>query len=156
VISADFVGIEPNALLVANYDNDNRTAKTIIEEMVKRGNDTTDDRRIFGIFERQKAVYQTIPSEFEYYYKLSSRNQAIRRFRGGENGEIVKPWDVQAGKWLFIGDFLPGRFTDMTNKKDDPRAMFIESVSFSAPYGLSINGIGVSELAQYLAKMGVK
>lgn len=156
VISSNYVDIESNALLVANYDNDNRTAKTIIEEMVKRGNDTTDARRIFGVFEGQRAIYQTIPDYFDYYYKLGSRNQNIRIYASGENGMIVKPWDVQAGKWLFIGDFLPGRFTDQADKKDDPRAMFIESVSFSAPYGLSVNGIGVSELAQYLAKMGVK
>lgn len=156
IISTDYSDIETNNLLTAAYDNDNRTAKTIIEEMVQRGNDTTDERRIFGVFDNQKVVYRTIPDDFTYYYKISSRNQYIRLYSGGENGAIVKPWDVQAGKWLFIGDFLPGRFTDTTNKKDDPRAMFIESVSFSAPHGLSINGIGVSELPQYLAKLGVK
>ena len=155
IFSTNYLGLETNNLLTPNYDNDNRTAKAIIEEMIKRGNDTDDTRRIFGIFENQKAIYRTIPDEFTYYYKLSSRNQNIRIYGGGERGAIVKPWDVQAGKWLFIGDFLPGRFTDTSNKKDDPRSMFLESVSFSAPFGLSLNGIGISELAQYLAKLGV-
>lgn len=156
IFSTNYSEIEANALLVASYDNDNRTAKTIIEEMIKRGNDTDDQRRIFGVFANQQIKYNTIPSDFTYYYKLSSRDQNIRLYNAGESGAIVKPWDVEAGKWLFIGDFLPGRFTDVTNKKDDPRAMFLESVNYSAPYGLSLNGIGIGELAQYLVKLGVK
>lgn len=156
VISSSYTEIETNNLLTPNYDNDNRTAKTIIEEMVKRGNDTDDKRRIFGIFAFEKARYETIPDEFTYYYKIGSRNQNIRTYSGGESGAIMRPWDVKAGKWLFVGDFVPGRFTDTDNKKDDPRAIFIENVNFTLPFGLSINGIGVSELPQYLAKLGVK
>lgn len=155
IFSTDYADVEDNNLLVANYDNDNRTAKSILEEMVKRGNDVDDQRRVFGVFENQKIYYNTIPNNYEYYYKVSGRNQNIWLYSGGETGAVVNPWDVKAGRWLFIGDFLPGRFSDFTNKKDDPRSMFIESVSFSAPHGLSINGIGVSELAQYLAKLGV-
>lgn len=156
IFSTNYSNIEANNLLVTNYDNSNRTAKTIIEEMFKRGNDTTDERRIFGVFENQRIYYNTIPSDFTYYYKLSNRDQNIRLFKNGESGAVIQPWDVMPGKWLFIGDFLPGRFTNSTNKKADPRAMFIESVSFTAPHGLSLNGIGVSELPQYLAKLGIK
>lgn len=155
VFSTDYGQIEANALLTQSYDNNNRTAGMIISEMVKRGNDTDDTRRIFGVFDQQKIVYKSIPTEFTYYYKIGSRDQNIRLYEGGESGGIVQPWDLQAGKWLFIGDFLPGRFTDKVNKKDDPRAMFLESVAFSAPYGVSLNGIGLNELPQWLAKLGV-
>jgi len=155
IFSTNYSEIETNNLLTMAYDNDNRTAQAIIERMVERGNDTDDRRRIFGIFDRQRAVYKTIPDEFDYLYKVSSRDQKIRRYGTGDAGAVVEPWNVDAGKWLFLGDWLPGRLTSTINKKDDPRAMFLDSVSYSAPYGLSLNGIGISELSQYLAKLGV-
>ena len=156
IFSTDYSFIETNNLLTAAYDNENNTAKTVIENLVSRGNDTDDNRRIFGVFERETIKYSTIPDEFEYYYSLSSRDQNIRVYNSGNGGQIVRHWNIEPGKWLFISDFLPGRFTDITNKKDDPRAMFIESISFSAPHGVSLNGVGINELPQYLAKLGVK
>lgn len=156
IFSTNYSGIETNSLLTPVYDNDNRTAQTIIEKMVERGNDTDDTRRIFGVFDEQKVVYKSIPDEFDYLYRISSRDQKIRRYSTGNSvGNVVDPWDVEAGKWLFLGDWLPGRFTSTVNKKDDPRAMFLEDVTFNAPYGLSMNGVGISELPQYLAKLGV-
>lgn len=155
IFSTNYNEIEQNTLLALRYQNDNKTAQSILKEFINQGNDVDDQRRIFGVFEDQKIRYNTIPSTFEYYYKISGKNQNIRQYTTGEDGAIIKPWNVQAGKWMFISDFLPGRFTDTDNKKSDPRAMFIENVNFSAPFGLSVNGIGISELAQYMAKLGV-
>lgn len=152
VISTDYSQIEANALIVPIGEDRNRFADTIIKELITLGNDVDDTRRIFGVYNDQRVRYYNIPTEFEYEIALRDPTQNIHLFG---NGPIVEPWNVEAGKWLFISDFLIGRVPANTELKNDPRAMFIESVSYSTPFGLSLNGIKVSELPQLFAKVGM-
>ena len=69
-------------------------------------------------------------------------------------GEIVRPWDVLPARWAHIPDFMIGRISD-TAMRDDPRYMFIESLTYTAPYGLTLTGAKISKLPQVLGQLGL-
>jgi hypothetical protein len=71
------------------------------------------------------------------------------------NGNIVRPWEVVPAKWAHIPDFMIGRIGDMTAMRNDPRYMFIESLTYTAPYSLTLTGAKVSKLPQILAQRGL-
>jgi len=152
VISTDYSEIEANALLVPQQEDRSRLAATIIKELVTLGNDIDDTRRIFGIYHDQKAKYFTMPGVFEYEISLRDPTQQVHEYGDGPR---VEPWNVLPGKWLFITDFMIGRVPPNTELKNDPRAMFIESVTYTAAEGLSMNGIKASEIPQLLARIGM-
>ena len=51
-------------------------------------------------------------------------------------------------------DFLPGMVAP-TDLYEDPRAMFIEGVTFAAPGDLSVRGGNLETLPQVLAQLGL-
>ncbi len=152
IISTDYSDIlETNQyLLLANcIENQNKTAKAIIDELVAQG-DAYDNRTIFGISKGRKAYYRAVPNEIEYYYQIYSRD----RFVLDKSGAVVQPWNVQAGKWLRLTDFMVGYMTG-NDLRSDPRNIFIETVRYEAPYGLQIQGNKIAKVKQLMAKFGV-
>ena len=135
--------IEANTILVQRYENDN-IPLSLIKSLVAQGEPVNDYRTLFGVFEDRRVVYETMPQTIEYIRELSS--QAVMT----EGREIIYPWNVKAGKWLQITDFLIGE-TDQADLRLDPRAMFLEQVQYTAPWGISLQGGKVSRLAQRLS-----
>ena len=127
--------IAANALLVPRYENSDRKAWSIIKDLIAHG-DVNDARFLFGIYDGFRAVYSQAPSTLEYYILLHDEKQRV--MDSLSNSEI-KPWDVMAGKWLLFSDFFVGK-SIAANLRQDPRAMFIESLQFTAPWGLTLNG----------------
>lgn len=146
-----YTQIEANNFLTPAVENRNRFAFDIIKELVALGNDTDDRRRLFGVYAGLVARYETQSNTIAYQHRLSDPLQAITT----PEGATVYPWDVQPGKWLFVPDFLVGRQSaPVTDLHLDPRCLFVESVSYSAAWGLSISGeAGGSSLNQLLAKL---
>lgn len=149
LFSTDYGDIDTNAYLVAAYDDDNTFAKSIIQGIVALG-DVSDNRWLFGIYRGRRAHYKQVPDVPDYVHRLSDPAQEVTLTAGG----VVRPWNVRPGRWLFIPDWLIGR-TEPTAMRRDPRYIFIESVEYSAPYGLRINGNKIGSLPQMLAKMGL-
>jgi len=149
LFSTDYANIATNNLLVSRYDTEERTAWAIIKALVARG-DVNDNRYIFGIYNNQVAYYDAIPTDIEYYQRLADPSQRVETLFG----QWVKPWDVQVGKWLLFPDFLIGK-VQPTNIRLDQRAMFIESLTYTAPWALSLTGGKVSSLSQRLARLGL-
>lgn len=141
--------IAANALLVPRYENSERKAWSIIKDLVAHG-DANDDRYIFGIYNDFHAVYEEVPTAIEYYIKLTDTKQRIMDDIDTE----IKPWDVRVGEWVLFSDFFVGRPLPAT-LREDPRAMFIESLQFTAPWGLTLNGGKVTTLKQKLSKLGL-
>jgi hypothetical protein len=108
-------------------------------------------RYTFGVYDDRQAYYKKMPTAIEYVYRLSSGSQAIETTGGAR----VQPWNVRPAKWLEIPDFLIGRAAGGGNLRDDPRNVFIESVTYTAPFGLTINGGKVSTLKQKMAQLGL-
>jgi len=150
-ISTDFSDIANNVLLTPTEEIKSRYAWDILKELITLGNDTTDDRRLFGIYGDGIARYSTIPLIIEYYHYLLESNQAVY---DATNKNVIKPYLVRPGKWLIVPDFYPSGEPDITTyPRNDPRVKFIESVGYTAPYGLDLSGGKNDALSQRLAKI---
>jgi len=149
IFSTSTTGITSNTLAVKQYLNDNADAWSLIQGLVARG-DSSDNRYIFGIYNERVPRYEAIPTDYEYQQRLSDPAQRVENTVGVE----VKPWDIKAGKWLFVPDFLIGQ-VQPTSLRTDPRMIFIEEVTYTMPWGLQIQGGRTDKLSQKLAKLGL-
>jgi hypothetical protein len=149
IFSTNYDKITANTLQVKAYEQDNDVAWDLIKGLVAQG-DASDNRYLFGVYENRQAVYEAVPTTVEYFQQLSDQERRITLASGAR----VLPWNVLPGKWLFISDLLIGRTTE-TTLRFDPRMVFIESVTYSTPWGLRISGGKVDTLAQKLAKFGL-
>lgn len=149
IFSTSTTNITTNTLAVKQYTNDNTSAWKLIQGLIARG-DTSDNRYIFQILNDRIPTYAAIPTSVEYQQRLSDPAQRVETTAGTE----VKPWDIQAAKWLFVPDFLIGK-TQPADLRLDARMIFIESVTYTMPWGLSIQGGNTDKLGQKLAKLGL-
>lgn len=150
IFSADTSQIATNATLVKKYDDGSRTAETILREVNSLG-DSSFNAYTMGFYGGRQFVYQPVPTTIAYQRRATGNRGIINQV----NREVM-PWDVVPACWIFRPDFMIGRFPPITAASlgTDPRAAFIEVVSFDAPYGLSINGRKLSQLDQVLARRG--
>ena len=140
-----------NGITVPQWDDQDSDAWTVIQTLVIAGDDTADyGRTIFGVYAGRKIIYAQVPTEFEYRQALSDPGQKVTTMEGGE----VKPWNVLPGKWLLFTDFLTDKITP-SNLRKDQRAMFIERVVYSSPYGLQLDGGKMYSVKQALAAKGL-
>ena len=149
IFSTDWTRTANNTGLVPEYENDDRPANELIADLTDLG-DASFNRWLFGIYEDRQAVYAMAPSTVEYIRQLRDPAGQIRTPQGG----IVMPWNVMPGKWLKWPDFNVGRL-DMSDLREDSRCEFLESVTYTAPWGLTWRGGDVDTLTQYLKQRGV-
>jgi len=138
-----------NGLLASRYENDSSLAWEVLKDIAARG-DAARGRWLIGVYAGQRLVYTAAPDTLEYEQRLHDAHQRITAVSGAE----VRPWNVLPGKWLMFTDFLIGR-VQPTTLREDPRAMFIESMTYSAPYGLQLSGVKVGTLNQVMAQLGL-
>lgn len=151
LFSTDYSQMDANPYLVSRYEAKQRTAWAVIEEMIELG-DADDDRYTFGVYGEQTVRYEEVGADVAYQHRLNQPTMRIERFGTGER---VEPWEVEAGKWLFLPDWLAGKGTDVSRLRDDHRYILIEQVNFRAPDQVEINGGQFGTLAQWLAKRGL-
>lgn len=149
ILSTNFDFINANLFLIEQMETQGRFAWDVITDLLNLGNDTTDDRRIFGIYDDRIAYYSAMPTDWEYKHNLSDPAQ---RIINRQNAHVF-PWAVRPGKWVFVPDFVPGFIAPTPNKRSDPRWKFIESVRYNAPWGLDLSGGRLDRLSQALAKI---
>lgn len=151
IFSTNYDYIEDSAALlwlVNSYEDQNKMAWAIIQEELALG-DANDNRTIFGIYEDRLAHFSAIPSEIEYIHRITNSKPSIEML----NGTYVDPWDVRPGKWTLLADFMVGRpFPSVM--RADPRNLFIESVSYTMPFGLTLQGGKIEKVKQLMAKFG--
>ena len=150
MFSTDMTGIVTPAapVTIKRYINKDLTAIARIKFCVSYW-DANDTRYLFGIYNDRKPFYEAVPSTIEYAQTITYPRQDIT-----EDGIVVQPWNVRPGKYVEFTDFLVGAFTP-ADFREDPRIGFIESVTYTAPFGLSWTGNKVSTVRQKLAKMGL-
>ena len=149
IFSTDYNKVAANTLQVTTYEDGKANAHDIIMAMVNLG-DAADSRYTFGVYDDQRALYAAIPTSHEYEHRLADDAMRILDLAGNE----VTPWRVRPSKWLFVSDFLVGSPTP-ASLREDPRMVFIESVRYNAPYGISISGGKTDKFAQKLARFGL-
>jgi hypothetical protein len=141
--------IEANAQLTNRLEDKNRMAESIIQEITGMG-DASDNRWLFQVLNGRVCYYKAIPTEVEYHHTLTARASEVTL----ADGTGIDPWDMPAGVWVEITDFMVGQ-SEQSPMRKDPRNVFAERVTYTAPYGLSIAGARISTLKQRLAQLGV-
>lgn len=149
VFSSDYTKITANTTQVGDYASGEQTGMTILKDLVNRGDSSYNPYSI-GVYAGRRFVYAAIPTELKYQRR---RGKSVTDILDGE----IKAWDIQPAQWLFRPDFLVGRNPPITAATlgQDPRANLIETVKFSTPYKLSINGRKLSQIDQVLAQRGI-
>lgn len=147
-VTFDTTKITANTLAVRAQESGDKEAQGIVEDLLVRG-DASDARYLMGVYNGRQVIYEAAPTDLFYTVELRDEEQRILQAQNR-----VKPWDVRPGKWMLVADFLTGK-TPPANLRDDPRAIFIETMTYTSPWGLTVNGGKVGTLAQILAKKGL-
>jgi hypothetical protein len=151
IFSSDTSRIDANTLSVFEEEKEYRMGLDVVKELVAMGGDGNNNRTIFGIYEDQTPVYGEIPATVKYNQRLSDMGINIKT----ATGQVVEPWEVEVGQWVMFTDFLVGRDVPNDTFRTDPRIMFIESVTFTAPNDIQLGGGKTDTLSQKLAKLGL-
>ncbi len=151
--SSDYSGITENTLAVPNAEEGHKTAATIIKELVSYGN-SSDQRHIFGVYNNQKVRYGPIAEVASYVYSVTASAAHIIDVA---TNTVVRPWDMVPGKWLIVSGLTTSQtpIGDITVMRNSPAAMYIEEVSFTAPYSISIKSGPTATFSQKLSRLGV-
>lgn len=155
VVSSDYTKLTDNAYLAPQYDDEDMPVWDVITGLAALGgtHPTTGETNVrwtFGIYENRRAAYDPITTEFEYQMSATGQGVQVATLSGRD----IYPWNVRPARWLLLSDFMTGRSLP-TVSRVDPRAMFIESVEYDAPYGLRLVGGKVDTLKQKLEKMSL-
>lgn len=149
-IADDYSRVAGNDLEVMAWENNNYVALDLIRGLAAMGDDQSR-RHLFGVYEERRPVYGPAPTEHDYEIRLNDPAQAIRDIGGG----VVQPWRVRPGRWAFFSDFLVG-FSGGATLRDDPRMLFIESVTYHGGQVIpELTGGKVATLRQRLARLGL-
>lgn len=104
--------------------------------------DADENRYLFGVYAHRRVVYEIAPTATEYMRRVFDRRRRVYRAYGGQ----LAPWDVVAGKWLDAADL---------SVAEETSRMFIETVTFEAPYTYNPTGGTVDKLPQLVARLGL-
>ena len=150
IISTSYEMIEENLAIHDSQTVENKTAKTLIDDILTIGG-ANNDRWTFGIYANRRPIYAPIPTDLEYIYYKTGKIQEVETL----SGNAVDPWDVVPCKWVAIPAILTGFSYKIEDLRNDPRAFFAEEVSFTAPDQVTISGAKIRKLSQYMAKLGL-
>ena len=144
------ITIDTNNTILPPEKDDDKTAMSRIRELLALGG-AQDQRYTLGVYENRNIYYKEIPKTPDYRTSISDQGQKILTFEGAQ----VFPWDVRPGRWIFVSDALIGRYTDIDDLYEDPRYIFIESVNYDAPWGITLNGSRTGTFDQMMARLGL-
>ena len=150
-LAFDTANIAANAVQISQNEEEDNIAWGIVKDAVAYGGAAPGYARwVFGIYENMEAHFSAAPTTIEYEALLSDPKLRVTTPGGSE----VYPWNVLPARWLMFTDFLPG-LTEPANLREDPRAMFIESVTFTAPDKIRFQGGDLDTLSQVIAQLGL-
>lgn len=140
--------VETNTLNLPEDESNHRLASQIIAEAVAHG-DASYNRWLFYVLDDREAYYHQAPTTVEYQAYVEQNSTVIR----STSQALVAPWRMRPGHWMAFYDFLAGRNIVEVNR--DPRMMFIEKVTYRAPFGLQLQGGKSDTISQMLAQYGM-
>jgi hypothetical protein len=150
--------IERNTTLfdVRETETDRMTAFEVVRDVVAIGFPSSV-RAIFGVYFDQDSGlpywdYRQIPDTIDYASELGGSQPQVKEYLAGA---LVLPWNVLPGRWLFYPDFLAGRVAPGVPIRFDPRNQFLESVTYTAPAMLTLEGAKVKRTDQLLNRLGI-
>lgn len=152
IFSIDYDHIQTNSFQVSQWEDEDRKAWTVVKGLLDYGGDN-DESYSFGIYEDRKAHYEIMTTETDYVQRLGDKSQEVTT----EQGRLIYPWQMRPARWLFYADILTGLTEPVTlaQRREDPRYEFIESITYTAPWGLAHNGKKMGTAKQVLSKYGL-
>lgn len=150
IISTDYTGMDANATLVNEYENDDMMGLSLIKSLVALG-DASYNRHLFGVYENRRVIYAAAPTAAEYRLRLGDSFQGLQTITGAP----VAPWQARPGRWIYFSDFMTGK-SYSTDLRQNPQFLFAESVTYTAPWGLQISGGKIYRLDQILAQRSLE
>jgi hypothetical protein len=147
--SSSSLFIEANTTQVPIAEPDKPYAWDVIQNTIAVG-DGSGNRMLFGIYNDLVAHYESLPTTVTRQMLLSDPAQRVESI----SGALIYPWDMRPGVWVAVQDFIIGA-QQASDLKSDFRNIMVETVSYTAPFGLSINGKKVETLPQILARYGI-
>lgn len=148
--STNYNYVIANTVQVGADDQDRRIADGVIKGITALGG-TSNERWVFGFANDRIAYYKAIPTIPFYQRRLAEPEQRVEQWVSGQR---IKPWNVQAGEWIFYSDLFVGK-SSSTALATDPRYMFIEQAQYSTPWNLALQGSQVGNLDQIMAQKGL-
>lgn len=148
-IARDYAAITRNAYQVSSYEADNASAWDLIKGIAAEGDDRLN-RWTFGVYGGRRAYYQPVSNEVSYIRPLGEGLASVQN----AGGQFLRAWEVLPGRYVGVQGLVPGRPLS-SNLEADNRVLFAESVQFSAPDGLTINGAHAFRIERKLAQMGL-
>jgi hypothetical protein len=149
IFSSANAEIEENTLEVQAYEEYGRTAKELVQKILELGGPGPDYARyLLRVGPGRRVYYYRQPLDIVYRQYLSDPLQRVQTIAGLE----VRPWAVQPAVWLQIPDLLVGRVRPGTALERDPRVLFVESVTYSAPYNLRVSSSPPNAVARIFAQ----
>ena len=140
--------IEENTLQVETPCS-STDAWTFISDLTALG-DVNANRYIFGIYSNQVADYRQIPDSVYYFQHMTDGASGLIGF----DQRPIYPWNVRPGFWLRMASFDAG-MEPVADVRADPRCMFIENITYTAPYDLKLQGGRSDKLSQFMARFGL-
>lgn len=147
--STEYMAVNPT--IATSFPDGTKSIMDLIKAVCALG-DASNNRWTFGVYEGRKVYYQPVPTSVKYVYRLSEGIKSLSIYPGPN---VVRPWNIRPAFWLKYTDFPLTTSLISDGLVADPQAVFIESIAYKAPYGLTINGGRVSTLAQQLARLGL-
>lgn len=147
--------IETNLKEVAVFEDGQKTAMAIFKDIGNLGgtpvwDPSTEDRRfVFGVYQDRLFEYKSVKNTVTYITRLTDGRIELA------GGGYPSPWTVRPGEWMRVEDIFIGRLTETVRPSDNPGLIFMESVQYTAPYGLSIKGGRASTFLQRLKRLGI-
>jgi len=142
--------VAANATAVEAAESEDNGGWSVLTTLCGYG-DSAYNRYVCTVGAGRAFAYAALPTTTAYQLVLRDPRQPITTVGGAE----VRPWNVQAGQWLFLPDMLIGRVPASTPLREDPRALYIESLTYDAPVGLTITGGRADTITQRLARLGL-
>jgi hypothetical protein len=158
----DVISVDPNNIFsifntdvavntsqVEKYEDTDRTALAILKDLASQG-DSDYNRYVFGVFANRKLSYWNVTDRETRYYMSIASNRISTADRA-----LQQPWEILPGEWLNIIDIIPGRPAISKDFRSDPKMLFIESVTYTAPYTVSLSGGRASTFKQKIESLGL-
>jgi len=151
--SSDYSLVATNSLSVPDLEAERKTASTVLSELVSYG-DASGNRYTLGVYNDRKLKYSQIESSPYYTFNVTENPGGIYNIDGAR----IEPWNVVPGKWLVLTSISAdlGDLSSIDALRSNPNALYIEEVTFSAPYSVSLTSGPTSTFKQRIARLGLE
>jgi len=146
--------IDKNEEQVGIFEDGQKTAMAILKDISNMGGVSpetgeADTRFIFGVYKKRIFEYRAVSPRIVYRTRLTDGRIE------NEAGGFPAPWTIMPGVWMKIDDAFIGKISEYTRPSEDPSKIFIESVTYNAPYGISIRGGRASTFRKRIERLGI-